>query len=441
MISVFNTLRRVGASLILIPLAVFSFMAASAFSAEPLITKSILDNGMTLIVKETDVNDIIGVEFLVRGGMRAEPEDKGGIANFLSNLLIKGTSSRNAEEIAFETDASGINISAGAASDYSELTFISTTEFFPKALEIAADLLMNASFPGEELEKERSVILQRISSRKDSPFSIAYNLLSETMYGSHPYGRPGLGYPNTINNISREDLIDFYRSYYVPNNMVVAVAGNITSDQVKKAFNEVFEGFQKRDVPQLPQFQSPKSVSGQEVSGKGRSQAAVVIFGYLAPPLTDPDSLALRVADNLMNSGMSSRLFVELRDKRGLAYSVGGFYSRRLDTSPFVAYIATNPSNIYDVKDGFVSEFERLRQEPVLDEELARAKMKVVGEFDLNHERNINQAFYLAYYEMVGVGYDYDKQYAVDINRITADNIMRAAQKYLVNPTISVVAP
>ena len=428
-------------SLVLALLVTSGLMPTKAFSTEPLISKNILDNGMTLIVKETEVNDIVGIEFLTRGGMRVEPQDKDGLANFVANLLLKGTNSRSAQELAFETDASGIDIGAGAASDYSELTVVSTTEFFPKALALAADLLMNASFPPVEIEKERAIILQRIASRKDSPFTIAFNLLNETMYGSHPYGKPGLGYENTVGNISRDDIIAFYHDYYVPNNMVVSVVGDVSTATVKEMVLAAFEGFQQKDIPTTPLASAPRSTSSQEIDERGRSQAAVVIIGYLGPPLTDSDSLALRVVDNILNSGMSSRLFVELRDKRGLAYSLGGFYSRRLDTGPFVSYSATNPLNINEVKEGFLREFERLKEEAVSDEELERAKMKVIGEFDLNHERNINQAFYLAYYEMVGVGYGYDKQYAVDINDVGAHDVRRVASKYLVNPTIVIVSP
>jgi predicted Zn-dependent peptidase len=421
--------------------AAFSLITLNVFSAELSITKSLLDNGMTLIVKENKANDIVGAQFLIKVGTIVEPKEKSGIGNFVSNLLLKGTLSRSAEEIAFETEASGIDIDTGVSSDYSQLTVISTTEFFPKAIEIAADLLMNASFPAEEIEKERRAILQQIVAQDDRPFTVAFNLLNEAMYGSHPYGRPDLGYQETLSKISRDDLMGFYRTYYTPNNMVVAVVGNVSSSEVMAKLNEAFKGFQKRDTPPVPKISLSRPVSIREVSKNKNVRAGIVLFGYLAPPLTDPDSVALRVADNLLGGGMSSRLFVELRDKRGLAYQVGALYSRRLDVSPFVAYIATNPANVSKAKEGFSAEFERLKVEAVSTEELESAKMKVIGQFDLNHERNSDQAFYLAYYELAGVGYSYDRGYTEDISRVTTDDIMRVAKKYFVNPTIAIVAP
>lgn len=401
--------------------------------------KHVLDNGMVLITKENHANMIVATKLLVKTGSWAERREELGMRNFVQQMLLKGTTHRSAEEIAFETDSKGISLVTGVADDYLEVTMIATSEFFESGLEILADIVMNPGFPGEEIEAERGRILQSIKAQEDEQFNSARLLFLKELYGEHPYGYNPLGTTESVRAIGREALMRFHNTHYSPNNIVMAITGDIEAEKAKEMVEEKFRDFKPRELSEKPRFEIPKK-AGNASLVKEREQSFVII-GFNAAPIASSDYSSLKVLSSILGGGASSRLYVNLREKLGLAYQIGSFYPTRVEDSYVAAYIGTAPENEDKVRELLLGEFEDLKNKPVSNEELAIAKKSMVGDFELDHESNERQAFYLAWYEAIGMGYEYDARYPSDVEKVTAQDVQHVAQKYLQRPVVARVGP
>jgi predicted Zn-dependent peptidase len=401
------------------------------------ISKTVLDNGMVLLLKENRGSEIVAFKLLIGAGLWSEGEDK-GIRNFIQQVLLKGTGKRSAEQLALETESLGIQLSASAAEDYADITIVATKERFDEALEILYDVATNPAFSQDEIEKERRLILEALNSREDNPFNAGHDLFLRTLYGTSPYGTSVLGQEETVKKLQRDEFLAFYNENYVPSNMVLTVVGNMNKD---KAVREIRKSFGTLEGKKIQGFETLQAVNRGTKSQKTKELAQAIAFiGYPAPEMSAEDYAALKLANTVLGSGMSSRLFQELRDKRGLAYVVGSFYPSRKQASYITAYIGTAPENKDKVVDLIVAEFEKLKK-GAPEEEVKKAKMKLIGNFKLNHESNKDQAFYLGWYEIVGRGYEFDEEYPRLVEKATPEDVARVAEKYFNDPVVAVVAP
>ncbi len=401
--------------------------------------KFVLDNGVVLIVKENHANRIVATKLLVKSGSWSEVPAEMGVRNFVQEMLLKGTAKRTAEDIAFETDSKGIILSTGVADDYLEITMVSTRGFFTSGMEILADIVMNPNFPAEEMEAERERILDSILAQQDDQFTSTRLLFQKELYGDHPYGYNPLGTLATILEMKRDALLRFHMDHYAPNNIVIAVVGDIEANEARAMVEENFKGFKPHELPKKPEFKIRGE--GATASLAKEREQSFILMGFSAAPVASPDYPALKVLSSLLGGGSSSRLYVGLRGERGLAYAVGSFYPSRVENSYLAAYIGTAPANEEAVKELMMRQFEELRSKLVSEEELAIAKKSLVGDFELDHESNERQAFYLAWYEAIGLGYGYDARYPLEVERVTAEDMQRVAQKYLSKPVIARVGP
>jgi predicted Zn-dependent peptidase len=400
-------------------------------------SKTVLDNGMVVLLKENTGSEIVAFKLLIGAGLWSEGEDK-GIRNFIQQVLLKGTGKRSAEELALETESLGIELSASAAEDYADITVVATKERFDEALEILYDVATNPAFPPGEVEKERRIILEALKSREDSPFNAAHDLFLRTLYGGSPYGTNVLGEEGTVKELRRDELLAFYKDNYVPSNMVLAIVGNMNKD---KAVRDIRKSFGNLEGKKTQGFETPQAGRGGKKAQKTKELAQAIAFiGYPAPEMSSPDYAALKLTNAILGSGMSSRLFQELRDKRGLAYAVGSFYPSRKQPSYITAYIGTAPENKDEVVDLIIGEFENMKR-GAPEAEVEKAKKKLIGNFKLNHESNKDQAFYLAWYEIVGMGYEFDEEYPSLVEKATPEDVARVAEKYFNDPVVAVVAP
>jgi predicted Zn-dependent peptidase len=226
--------------------------------------------------------------------------------------------------------------------------------------------------------------------------------------------------------------------------MVVSAVGNFDPKTLQNYLNSLYPACSncERSVistPAVPSLTQSKTVTQQ----KPKLSATWIAQGWLVPPIRNQkDYVTLKVLNSLLGTGMSSRLFVDLREKQGLAYVVGSMYPTREEQSRFVAYIGTDPGNITRVQNGFIQEIQRLQKELVPATELSEAKSKLIGSFALGHDSNLNQAYYLGLYEIIGAGYEFDEQYAKLIEEITPQDVQRVAQTYFSGPSVtSLVQP
>jgi predicted Zn-dependent peptidase len=401
----------------------------------------VLDNGLRVIFKPTQANNIFAIDCMIDVGSIYEFQDKAGITNFTQTLLMKGTKKRRADEIALELESMGASMGTDAHEDYVEVSAISILEDADKVLEIMADVVFNPSFPEDEVEKERRNILDSIRLSEDNKFVFTYKNFRKLLYGeSHPYGRPVEGTPETVKSISRGEILQHHSKYYQPSNMIVSVVANMEKDEILSLLKKYIP----KATGEPPVLVSADKKTGErsrfEVKRKEIEQAFIIV-GYQTCGISDEDYITLKVISSLMGEGMSSRLFVRLRDEQGLAYSVGCAMPSRKLRSHFFAWIGTKPENITQAKDGMINEIERLKSELVNMEELDRAKKYIIGRFLLDHQTNIRQAWYLGWYEMLGVGRNYDDQYTKFINNVTREDIIRCARKYFNTAAVEILRP
>lgn len=411
------------------------------------IHRTVLDNGIVLLVAENPTADIIAVRMFIRAGSRWDPPEQAGLSHLVSAVLSKGTENLSSLEIAEQVESLGASLSTDATTDYFLISLKSVSADFPEMLELAADVLRSPSFPAAELELERRLTLQAIRSQQEQPFTIAFDQLRHMMYGEHPYALSGLGTEKTVAQLSQTDLQNYHRTHFRPDNLVISLSGRINPSAAIALVNQVLGDWQvpPTPLPTLATLAVQTTPLRQAVAQD--TQQSIVMLGYLAPPVRDGasstvrDYSVLKLLNTYLGNGLSSRLFVELREKRGLAYEVSAFYTTRLDPAQFVAYMGTAPENTAIALEGLQTEIDRLRVTPLTGEELQAAKNKLLGQYALGKQTNAQIAQTFGWYETLGIGIDFDTLFQKQVAETTADAVQDVAQKYLTVPYVSLVGP
>ncbi len=397
-------------------------------------------NGLTLLVRENPAAPVVAVSLQVRMGTRWERPENAGLSNFLQHVMVKGTTRRSARDVAEAAEEIGGAVSASGDTDFSEIRGTALVGHWKALLDLVADVALRPSLPPDEIERERGVILSQIKSRGDLPFPLAFDTLLATLYGPHPYGLPVLGRRQAVERADRALLLDHYRRHYRAGRIVVAVSGQVSApavaEEVGRLFADLPEGGGAADLAPLV----PAGAPARQVLERPAAQAQI-LMGYLAPPLSHPDYPAVKVLSTLMGGGMSGRLFAELRNRQGLAYSLGALFPSRVETSFFVIHMGTAPENLERAEEGVRRETARVRQEEVAEDELQRAKAYLLGNLALDRRTNARQAWYLAFFELAGVGYEFLDRHVAAVEAVTAEDVLRAAGRYLASPTVTVLRP
>lgn len=418
----------------------------------PPLRRQVLDNGITVLALENATADIVAARIFVTAGSLYESDDRAGLANLLAATLTKGTARRSSLEIAELVEAVGASLSADASTDYFLVGLKTVTEDFEPVLALAAELIREPAFPAEEIELERSLAIQALRSQREQPFAVAFDRLRTAMYGRHPYGRSTLGSEATLSRIEREDLQGFHRDRFRPEHVTIAISGCLTAAAaialVERYFGD-WQGDRATAAPPPPAIAALPSVIDQHHHVTPQeTQQAIVMLGYLAAAARDEsgqvhgDYAALKLLNTYLGNGLSSRLFVELREKRGLAYEVSAMYPTRSATSQFVAYMGTAPQNAAIALDGLQGEVERLKHEPLTAAELQTSKNKLLGQYALGKQTNSQLAQLYGWYEVLGLGIEFDQDFQRAIDRVTVPEMQRVAQKYFDQPpVVSLVGP
>ena len=400
-----------------------------------------LPNGLKLILREDPTAETVALQAFVGTGARAEPADLAGIAELTSRLLLRGTTTRSEEEIFTELEDLGAQLSQDILADMAYVTLVAPKETLDRALPIYLDVLLNPAFAPDEVERAKTEFIREIRAQADQNFSIIYENFQKALYGDHPYGR--FPTPEGVARISRDDIVQFYKKYYVPNNMTLVAVGAFDRALLEALLRAKLQELPKgaEDLPLTPQPIALKLTEPKRVEATKRSNLTWLILGYAAPPVASPDYPAMKVLNAIIGGGMSSRLFSELRDKRGLAYSTGSFYPSRAEESHLVTYIIALPDNAATAQQGILEIIKDIQEYGVSQEELGRAKSYVIGNYRIDHETTARRAWYLGWYETLGVGSQMDARYPELIQAVTVEDIQRVAQKYLQNYVLSVLGP
>ena len=398
----------------------------------------VLSNGIVVLVTENPTVDIIAARCFFAGGERVQTASKSGLTHLAASLMTRGTERYSSLEIAEQVESIGASLGTECSSDYFLLSLKTISSDFHDMLMLGSEILRSPSYPDSEIDLERRLTIQAIRSQQERPFTIAYDCLQHLMYGDHPYGFSSLGTEATVSQLTRNDLVNFHQTYLRPDQMVVSIAGKISSEQALSLVSEAFGDWKSPNQPPVistptPQFQ-PLLVTNEQ-----DTQQAIVMIGYPAPSVSSPDYAALKMISTYLGNGLSSRLFVELREKRGLAYEVSAFYPTRLEASQFVAYMGTASQNTGTALEGLRHECERLATVTITEDELAICKSKLLGQYALGKQTNGQIAQVYGWYEVMGLGLEFDRQFVETIESVTRSDVQNAAQKYFATPAISVV--
>ena len=403
-----------------------------------------LNNGITLVVIENPTTEIIAGRIFIRNaGSRWESPSQSGIFHLLANVMAKGTHNLSSLEIAEKVESIGAALSTDTSSDYFLLSLKTVTNDFEEILNLAGEILRYPSFPPEELELEKNITRQNILSQKEQPFNLAFNQLREMMYGQHPYGFSILGTEETVDSFTVEDLKKCHQKHFRPDNVVISLAGNIDLEQATLMVNKIFGDWKIAKHPMLYPVSNAVEPKCAYSKIEQQTQQSIIMMGYLTPSMISEDYPVLKLISTYLGNGLSSRLFVELREKRGLAYDVSAFYPTRIEASQFVVYMGTAPVNAEIGAEGLKSEVNRLSEILLTPEELQTAKNKLLGQYALGKQTNTEFAQIFGWYETLGLGIEYDRTFQEQINNVNAEQIQTVANRYLRDDCLctSVVGP
>jgi predicted Zn-dependent peptidase len=350
--------------------------------------KTVLDNGIRVVSHEMPEHRSVSLGIWVESGSRHETDPQNGISHFIEHLLFKGTERRSAAQIAEEMDAVGGVINAFTSKEHTCYYAKVLDENLPLAIDLLTDIFLHSSFDAEEIERERSVILQEISQAEDTPDDYVHDLFSLDFFKTHPIARPICGRQETVTSFQREDFLKFFKLRYRPRRVIVSAAGNFNHDALVKDIGGRLNAVVDGDGEQAPSLEGetvPQMGSGVFPHVKSLEQVHLCL-GVAGISQADPRRYAAYVLNTLLGGGMSSRLFQEIREKRGKAYSVYSFSSSYKDVGYLGVYAGTSVESTEEVVELILKELQKLAGGEMTDEELQRTQGQLVGSMMLGLE-------------------------------------------------------
>lgn len=397
-----------------------------------------LSDGATMLYTPNNVNDIIAISIYAKGGQLAE--QKAGTANLTATAMMRGTKNYTSLELSQVLEDNGIKIQPSASADAFVINVLTTKDEYDKTLELLNEVVNNATFEDYEIDKVKTEKLNTIKRNKDVPLQRAIEEYRDLIYQNSPYSISSKILEKNIPNITKEDIINYYNSIFAPKNLVISINGNIDKDKTIQDLNNIFkpkENAKNFDFAQynskIPTVTTPR----QTIQKVPTTETAWILLGWQTNGvLNEKDYATLQVIDSLLGSGMSSRLFKDLREQEGLAYQLGSGYSPNVLRGSFLLYIGTNPQTLDKAKSGLFAEITRLKTEYVGDKELQDAKEKLLGNYVIGLETNIDKASNIGWYEASTRGYEFKDKYEKLINSVTDSDIIEIANKYFTDDYI-----
>ncbi|WP_261132910.1 pitrilysin family protein [Bacillus sp. Marseille-Q3570] len=347
-----------------------------------MITKHTCKNGVRIVTENIPSVRSVAIGIWIGTGSRFETKDNNGISHFLEHMFFKGTQTRNAREIAESFDSIGGQVNAFTSKEYTCYYAKVLDNHASHALETLSDMFFNSTFDEDELLKEKNVVLEEIKMYEDTPDDIVHDLLSQATYSHHPLAYPILGTEDTLNTFNGDALRTYMNEFYTPDNVVISIAGNVDDSFVEEV-EKYFGSFTATN--NKPQAQKPAFCTEKKARKKETEQAHLCI-GYEGLPVGDKSIFDLIVINNIFGGSMSSRLFQEVREQRGLAYSVFSYHSAHLDTGVFNIYAGTAPGQLDEVYDTISNIIGTLKETGVTEKEVANSKEQIKGSLMLSLE-------------------------------------------------------
>jgi predicted Zn-dependent peptidase len=359
--------------------------------------KSVLPNGIRVITERMPHVRSVAVGIWMETGSRHEPADRAGVSHLIEHLVFKGTAKRSAEEIARTMDSVGGQTDAFTAKEHTCFYVQVLDEHLPLGVDVLTDIVLQPSFLAEELEREKSVVLQEIKMVEDTPDDVVHDIFAEKLWREHPLGRPILGSRASVTGFTRETILRHFEEHYTPRRIVVAAAGNATHDEVVDLFSARFNGFRRDLAPRSTE--PPGWHANVNIVHKTLEQVHLVM-GFPGVDHAAPERYALFVLNDVIGGSMSSRLFQEVRERQALVYSIHSGVQAYSDTGVVYVYAATDAQNFSKVLKATLKELRELKKHGITAEELKRSKDHLKGSLMLSLESTSSRMNRLAKHEM-----------------------------------------
>jgi len=392
------------------------------------VTKSTLPNGLRIVTERIDSVKSISVGIWVKTGSRNETKEQAGVTHFLEHMLFKGTKTRSAFEIAQSMESVGGYLNAFTSSEYTCYYARCVDSQLTRALDVLSDMVLNPSFPEEEVEKEKKVVIEEMKMYRDSPDDYLFEEFTTKLFEGHPLGRPVIGFEDTVSAFSRDDLYNYMGDRYRPDNLLVAVAGNVDHDEVIDIVSSFFTGLEaekteKEDQP-MDQFNPEKLSLTKSI------EQTHYVLGRRGLYFDHKDKYLLLLANTVLGGGMSSRLHQNVREKYGYCYSIQTFNQSYSDSGIWGVYVGTDKEYVEHVHELVVGELKKISTEIIPEKEFEEAKQQLKGKLLLSQENTSNRMMRLAKSELYFGRFITLDELEENIDNVTAGQVLEFAKDF-----------
>jgi zinc protease len=408
-------------------------LAAQSEATKPFaageIQKIELSNGLRILVREDARLPLVSITAVFRGGLLAETRATNGITYLTAKTLLKGTTTRTADQIADTIESVGGNIGSDAGNNSFSISLDVTQPDLRLAGELLADVLLNATMPESAVEREKEVQLAAIKEEDEHLTAVARNILREALFAEHPYALRGKGSADAVEKLTRADLLAFRDRYVVAKNGVISVFGNVKAEEVKQLFEQTLATMKPGALGHADAEPSKPIAKTIEVESLKDKAQGVLMIGYRGADMFSKDRYALELIDEA-SSDLGSRFFVRIREQMGLAYYVGSSQMQGLVPGMFAFYLGTDPEKLPAVQAALLDEIQKLATDGLTKQELARAKKKLIGQQQIANQSNDTLGYMAALDELYGLGFDHHRQLEKEVEAVTLDDVRRVADQY-----------
>ena len=392
------------------------------------VQKTTLDNGLKVVTEKVESVKSVSVGIWVKTGSRNETAKQAGITHFLEHMLFKGTESRSSYDIAMSMESVGGYLNAFTSSEYTCYYSRCLNTQLDKALDVLSDMVLNPSFPEDEVEKEKKVVIEEMKMYRDSPDDYLFEEFSNKLFEGHPLGRPIIGFEETVSAFTRDDLYEYMEQRYQPWNLLVAVAGNTDHDEVVKLVSDYFGDLPAKGEDTVNDELTPYNVSNQRLT-KDIEQTHLIL-GRRGLDYDHDDKYRLLLANTVLGGGMSSRLHQNVREKYGYCYSINTFNQSYQDTGVYGVYVGTDKDYVKHVRKLIEKELLQLQENEIPARELQEAKSQLKGKLMLSLESMSNRMSRLAKSELYFNRFVTLDELTENIDGVQADHVQSFAQNF-----------
>jgi predicted Zn-dependent peptidase len=399
-----------------------------------------LANGLRVLYQQDADFPLASATLILAAGSRKEKRSDAGLSSMTIDLLMQGTRKRNARAIARVMESVGASMGTQAHEDYAEMGFVVPATEIDRALDVMREVLHEPSFPPEEVVKEKAHVLASLESRRDAIFNLAYDHFNKALYGDHPYGRPLEGDVRAVRRFKRQDFRRWHREEIRPERGILSLITPLSAPAARARLRQSIDRWNPAVIAQRPH-------TVPSVVGLKKSHARVVpssfaqaylMVGWQAPGAKHADQVPLKVLNTLLGGGMSSRLFLTLREDLGLAYEVSSFYPTRLDRSQWVVYLGLPQEKLKLASQKLLEVLEKLADRGPSPAELLQANAMIRGAFLMDRQSHRRQAWYRAWWEFLQRGPDYGEEFLKAVDAVTAKTVQNLMRKILAQPRVTV---